>query len=234
MNLKDRWPTLSAACCLVLLAAIVAVGPVRAEAAGGAEIPRVMGRDNPALTSVARGAEAVRTAFRPRARDVTVASRSFESAAESSGPAKLDLAALDAIPRGDDWRCLAEAIYFESRGEPLAGQIAVAEVVLNRVDDRRFPNSVCGVTTQGAGSGRGCQFSYACDGRSDDMKSSAARDRSEKLASVMLAGRPRTVTEGATYFHTRSVRPSWARKMARTTSIGHHHFYRPATRVASN
>jgi len=220
----------------VLLAAFLLVGPVRSEAAGRSEVPRAMERDNPALTSVARRAEAIRSAFRPRARGVTVASRDRNSIGPV-GPAKLDLAALDAMPRaagGDDWRCLAEAIYFESRGEPLAGQIAVAEVVLNRVDDRRFPGSVCGVTRQGAGSGRGCQFSYACDGRSDAMKSSTARDRSEKLAGVMLAGRSRTVTEGATYFHTRSVRPSWARKMARTATIGHHHFYRAATQVASN
>ena len=93
-------------------------------------------------------------------------------------PAKLDLASLDAMPRGsaggDERRCLAEAIYFESRGEPLEGQVAVAEVVLNRVDDRQFPQTVCGVTNQGAGSGRGCQFSYACDGRSDVMKSAGA------------------------------------------------------------
>ena len=71
-------------------------------------------------------------------------------------------------------QCLAQAIYFESRGEPLDGQIAVAEVVLNRVDDRRYPKSVCGVTKQGAGCGRGCQFSYACDGHSDVMKSAAS------------------------------------------------------------
>ncbi len=94
-------------------------------------------------------------------------------------PAKLDVRTLDTLPpasAGDaQSQCLAQAIYFESRGEPLDGQIAVAEVVLNRVDDRRFPKTVCGVTRQGVGSGRGCQFSYACDGNSDVMKSAAAR-----------------------------------------------------------
>ena len=92
----------------------------------------------------------------------------------------LDTRAIDALPLetgGPQWQCLAEAIYFESRGEPLAGQIAVAEVVLNRVDDRRYPKTVCGVTKQGVGGGRGCQFSYACDGRSDAMKSQVARAR---------------------------------------------------------
>ena len=99
-----------------------------------------------------------------------------------------------AARQGDaEWQCLAEAIYFESRGEPLAGQIAVAEVVLNRVDSRSYPGTVCGVTTQGAGSGRGCQFSYACDGRSDVDEQRGRRARAaEKLAALMLEGRART------------------------------------------
>ena len=66
------------------------------------------------------------------------------------------------------------------------------------------------------------------------MKSTAARLRAEKLAAIMLDGHPRTVTDGATYFHTRSVRPGWAGRMTRTASIGHHYFYRAATQVASN
>ena len=93
-------------------------------------------------------------------------------------------------PSGDaEWQCLAQAIYFESRGEPLDGQVAVAEVVLNRVHDRRFPSTVCGVTTQGVGSGRGCQFSYACDGNSDvdEERRSAAAGREARDAD---AGRP--------------------------------------------
>ena len=175
----------------------------------------------------------------------TMASRSVDPAAlaglrkrdaDPIAPSgKIDAASLDAMPQagGDaEWQCLAEAIYFESRGEPIAGQIAVAEVVLNRVDDHNFPGTVCGVTRQGAGSGRGCQFSYACDGNSDVMKSQVSRERSQKLARLMLDGRARTVTDGATYFHTRAVSPGWSRKFSRTTAIGHHVFYRPATRVA--
>jgi spore germination cell wall hydrolase CwlJ-like protein len=224
MKLFVRLPALSAACALLLLA-VTTPGSAHADTQSDAAITRAMSRDNPALL---RATISNMFGLRPRAR---------EEAAAAAMSEKIDDAALDAMPRasgGDDWRCLAEAIYFESRGEPLAGQIAVAEVVLNRVDDRRFPKTVCGVTNQGAGSGRGCQFSYACDGRSDVMKSAAARIRSEKLATLMLAGRPRTVTDGATYFHTRAVRPSWARKMARTAAIGHHYFYRPATQLASN
>ena len=157
------------------------------------------------------------------------------AAKAANGPAELDVDVLDALPSasvGAQSECLAQAIYFESRGEPLEGQIAVAEVVLNRVDDRRFPNSVCGVTKQGVGQGRACQFSYACDGRADVMKSPVARERSEKLAALMMEGRARTVTNGATYFHTRSIRPSWSRRMERTTAIGHHMFYRSPMVVA--
>jgi spore germination cell wall hydrolase CwlJ-like protein len=196
------------------------------------------------LTELSR---AVRPLARADADDVTVASRSVAPAtaagmlerskpAAPEAPAKLDFAALDAMPSasGDaQWQCLAAAIYFESRGEPIAGQIAVAEVVLNRVDSRQFPKTVCSVTTQGAGSGRGCQFSYACDGRSDVMKSAVARGRAEKLAAIMLAGRPRTVTDGATHFHATHVRPGWAGRMTRTASIGAHRFYRQGTQVAS-
>ena len=170
---------------------------------------------------------------RPMAREasLTVASRSIDGVEGLSAAVnrKLDLATLDALPPASgnaEWQCLAEAIYFESRGEPLDGQIAVAEVVLNRRDDRQFPSTVCGVTRQG------CQFSYTCDGHSDTMRTGTARDRSEKLASLMLAGRERALSGGALSFHTRAVRPDWSRRFTRTTTIGHPIFYRPAAQVA--
>ena len=180
--------------------------------------------------STAARIEALASSARPepRAGGLTVASR--------GAPARLSRSVLDALPsaKGDEqWRCLATAIYFESRGEPLMGQIAVAEVILNRVDDRRFPNSVCAVTTQGVGSaGRACQFSYACDGRSDVMAAGVARERSEKLAALMLAGRERVVTSGATHFHATYVNPRWSRRMTRTAAVGAHLFFRNGTRVS--
>lgn len=152
-------------------------------------------------------------------------------------PETLAVTTLDQMPSiegGDEqWRCLAQAIYFEARGEPLKGQIAVAEVVLNRVDNRAYPDTVCGVTNQGASSGRACQFSYACNG-TKRMASPLPRERAEKLAAIMLAGRERTVTDGATHFHATYVRPAWSRKFVRTAAIGQHIFYRQGTRVASN
>ncbi|MFC3086339.1 cell wall hydrolase [Tabrizicola soli] len=127
-------------------------------------------------------------------------------------------------PTGDaDWQCLTEALYFESRGESLAGQVAVAEVILNRVDSALYPRSVCGVVKQRGGGG--CQFSYVCDGKKR-MREKAAADLSGRIARAMLDGAPRLLTDGATHFHTRQVRPGWSKRFAHTASIGAHLFYR--------
>jgi hypothetical protein len=131
------------------------------------------------------------------------------------------------VPEGDaEWQCLTEAIYFESRGETLQGQVGVAEVILNRVDSPLYPRSVCGVVKQ-RGSG-GCQFSYICDGRTDRMREKASADLAGRIARAMLDGAPRQLTDGATHFHTRSVRPGWSKRYAHTTTIGAHIFYRKA------
>jgi spore germination cell wall hydrolase CwlJ-like protein len=133
------------------------------------------------------------------------------------------LASLPA-PSGDQqWDCMRHALYFEARGETLSGQFAVAEVILNRLDDPAYPKTVCGVVHA---SGRGaCAFSWSCDGASDEMRDPVARDRAGRIARVMLDGAPRTLTLGATYFHTRAVRPNWGR-VIQTAAIGAHLFYR--------
>ncbi len=128
-------------------------------------------------------------------------------------------------PDGDaSWQCLSQAVYFEARGESIKGQFAVAEVVLNRVDSGLFAGSVCGVVNQRAGGA--CQFSYVCDGRTDTMRDARSREIAERIAYAMLNGAPRTLTEGATYFHTNGVRPGWSRRFERTAAIGDHFFYR--------
>ena len=128
-------------------------------------------------------------------------------------------------PKGDaQWQCLQSALYFEARGESLRGQFAVAEVILNRVDSRDYPKTVCGVVKQGGGGG--CQFSYVCDGNSTVMRDRQAAERAGRIAAIMLNGAPRGLTAGATHFHTRAVNPRWARKFPRTASIGAHLFYR--------
>ncbi len=124
-------------------------------------------------------------------------------------------------PSGDaQWQCLKTALYFESRGESVKGQFAVAEVILNRVDSPAYPKSVCGVVQQG------CQFSYTCDGRSEAMNEGAAADIAGRIARVMLDGAPRALTRGATHFHTVNVNPNWSRRFPQTASIGSHLFYR--------
>ena len=128
-------------------------------------------------------------------------------------------------PQGDEqWQCLTKALYFESRGESLKGQFAVAEVILNRVNSPKYPSTVCGVVEQG---GRGgCQFSYVCDGARDVMREKGAADIAGRIARLMLDGAPRSLTYGATHFHTRGVKPSWSRRFERTAQIGAHLFYR--------
>jgi spore germination cell wall hydrolase CwlJ-like protein len=122
------------------------------------------------------------------------------------------------------WNCLKTALYFEARGESIKGQFAVAEVILNRVDSPRYPNSVCGVVEQGGG--RSCQFSFVCDGVKNTMADPQAAETAGRIARVMLDGAPRGLTDGAIYFHNRSVWPAWANRFPRTASIGSHMFYR--------
>lgn len=127
-------------------------------------------------------------------------------------------------PEGDaEWQCLTEALYFEARGESLEGQIAVAEVILNRVDSPLYPRTVCGVVKQRGGGG--CQFSYVCNGRTK-MREKGAADLAGRIARAMLDGAPRILTDGATHFHTRAVRPSWSKRFPKTAAIGAHLFYR--------
>ncbi|SFE07536.1 cell wall hydrolase [Roseivivax sediminis] len=121
---------------------------------------------------------------------------------------------------GRDWQCLTEALYFEARGETVKGQFAVAEVILNRVDSPRYPDSVCGVVNQT------CQFSYTCDGASEAMHETGAKRQVGKVASLMLEGVPRELTEGATHYHTVAVSPRWASRFPMTAQIGVHRFYR--------
>lgn len=127
-------------------------------------------------------------------------------------------------PTGDEqWQCLTQAIYFEARGESLEGQIAVAEVILNRADSPLYPHTVCGVVKQRGGGG--CQFSYVCRGTTK-MREKSAADLAGRIARAMLDGAPRVLTDGATHFHTRGVKPSWSKRFAKTAAIGAHLFYR--------
>lgn len=131
------------------------------------------------------------------------------------------------VASGDaEWECLTQALYFEARGESISGQFAVAEVILNRVDSSRFPNTVCAVVNQGTDKLHQCQFSYTCDGKPEVVNEPAAYDNVGKIARALLDGAPRNLTFGATYYHNQSVRPRWSRVFTRTASIDGHLFYR--------
>jgi len=134
--------------------------------------------------------------------------------------------------RSRQWQCLTEALYFEARGESLTGQIAVAEVILNRVDSSLYPNSVCGVVRQGQNRRNACQFSYNCDGKSNRIGNRGLFNRLGKIAWQMLQGKPRMLTGDALYYHNTSVRPRWTRKLVRTTRIGSHIFYRRPVKLS--
>ncbi|HIC64737.1 MAG TPA: cell wall hydrolase [Paracoccus sp.] len=150
-----------------------------------------------------------------------------EPAKVKAAPDQIFLA--KATPRysNRDLGCLAEALYFEARGEGAKGQAAVAEVILNRVDSGAFPSTVCDVVNQPS------QFSYTIGGRKA-IGNKSAYMRARQIAEAALAGAPRVLTKGATYFHTPAVRPAWSRRFQRTVQIGRHIFYRTGQRVASN
>ena len=131
--------------------------------------------------------------------------------------------------------CMAFNIYHEARNESMLGQIAVGQVVMNRVWDKRFPNTVCEVVKQAVthkGTNKPvlfrCSFSWYCDGQVDDVnKDSKAWRYSLEYASIVLSGRiVLDITEGATHYHATYVRPSWAKTKTRTTRIDRHIFYR--------
>ncbi len=125
-------------------------------------------------------------------------------------------------------KCLAEAIYFESRGEPVRGQIAVAQVVLNRAFSGYYPITVCGVVYQNAHRYLACQFTFACDRHADVIRDQDAWQRAKRIAADMLDGKLWLPEVGkATHYHAYWVRPNWVREMTRMHKLGVHTFYRP-------
>ena len=131
--------------------------------------------------------------------------------------------------------CLALNTYHEAKNQSMVGQVATAQVVMNRVADSRYPNTVCEVVKQGPkykGSDvpvrHKCQFSWFCDGKSDEPKlDSKEWFKAKDYARIVLSGRVALdVTEGATHYHATYVRPAWAKTKTRTTRIERHIFYR--------
>jgi N-acetylmuramoyl-L-alanine amidase len=123
-------------------------------------------------------------------------------------------------------RCLALNIYHEARGEPLQGKIAVAHVVLNRVAARQYPGQICAVVQQGGQRRRyRCQFSWWCDGRSDQPRDVAAWRESLLVALLIRRGATDDPTKGSLWYHADSVSPYWSKIFKPYTKIGRHIFY---------
>ena len=127
--------------------------------------------------------------------------------------------------------CLAKNVYFEARSSSFADQVAVTDVVLNRVESSKYPNTVCEVVEQGYKKGRrDCQFSWYCDGKSDQIPNSQSNDpwmKALDLASDMYFNRSfRGLTEGATNYHATYVKPAWRHNLELIGRIGAHIFYR--------
>lgn len=124
--------------------------------------------------------------------------------------------------------CVAVAIYFESRGEPVAGQVAVAHVIRNRMEDPRYPDNACDVVKQGyywndIPIRNMCQFSFYCDGKSDNPKD--LRAWKDALYIAELSGYIPDTTDGATHYHSTKVFPQWAYTGEVTAKIHRHIFY---------
>lgn len=138
------------------------------------------------------------------------------------------LGLFDAKLRAKHEKCLAEAVYFESRGEAVRGQMAVAQVVLNRAFSGFYPNNVCGVVYQNKHRHYACQFTFACDNVADVVREPDMWDRARKIAKAMLDGQiwlPEVAK--STHYHAYWVRPSWVHEMKKMYKFGVHTFYRP-------
>jgi spore germination cell wall hydrolase CwlJ-like protein len=125
-------------------------------------------------------------------------------------------------------KCLANAVYFEARSEPVRGQIAVSQVVINRAFSGYYPEDICGVVYQNAHRHLSCQFTFACDGIPDVVTERDEWERAKRIARESLDGKLWLRDVGkATHYHASYVYPYWVRSMHRLTKIGLHRFYRP-------
>ena len=127
--------------------------------------------------------------------------------------------------------CLVQAIYFEARGESFIGQLAVGSVILQRLESKSFPDTICGVVQSGK-YWKGnpiknkCAFSYWCDGKTEKMYNYNSYDEAVNAANLVLGGASIALLNQATHYHAFYVQPSWSTKMKRIIRIGKHIFYK--------
>jgi spore germination cell wall hydrolase CwlJ-like protein len=125
-----------------------------------------------------------------------------------------------------DFNCLAQAVYFEARGEPIEGQLAVAQVVLNRVKSPRYPNKVCAVVFQNEKRRHRCQFSFACDGKSDRPRHLVSWGKAKRISLVAVEGLWDDLSQEATHYHANYVSPKWSTSIEPIAQYGAHYFYK--------
>jgi hypothetical protein len=159
---------------------------------------------------------------------VSVAPKGVVTGDEATPKSPAERLAIFGSRRGKAEKCLADAIYFESRGESERGQVAVAQVVINRVFSGFYPEDVCGTVYQNAHRYLACQFTFACEGKKLIVNDQPAWERATRIARDMLDGKLWLADVGkATHYHANWVKPDWIREMRTIQRIGVHTFYRP-------
>jgi spore germination cell wall hydrolase CwlJ-like protein len=161
-------------------------------------------------------------------RNETIAPKSEVTGPEQRPKSPAERLGLVGAARTKHEKCLADAVYFEARGEPIRGQMAVAQVVINRVFSGYYPHNICGVVYQNAHRRFRCQFTFACDGLPERVNEPIAWERAKQIAREALDGNFWLNDLGkATHYHARWVHPWWVHEMRRLDRIGVHTFYRP-------
>jgi spore germination cell wall hydrolase CwlJ-like protein len=161
-------------------------------------------------------------------RNETIAAKGEVTGEEDRPKSPAERLGLIGAARARHEKCLADAIYFEARGESVRGQMAVAQVVINRVFSGYYPNNICGVVYQNAHRRFRCQFTFACDGLPERINEPLAWERAKHIARDALDGNFWLNDVGkATHYHARWVHPWWVHEMRRLDRIGVHTFYRP-------
>jgi spore germination cell wall hydrolase CwlJ-like protein len=223
-------------CVLLGLAAILAAAVVAALAAAHAgpfAVPaRVAAGAAPALPAVApldpEALTLAPAALKPLSTTDALAANAAVAIADLPNPAAAPLAVplADGLSFTRSLDCMTAAIYYEAATEPLDGQRAVAQVILNRVRHPAFPHTVCGVVFQGSERTTGCQFSFTCDGSLARVPSVTGWARARQVASGALAGLVYSPVGWATHYHANYVVPYWASSLVKTATVGAHIFYR--------
>jgi spore germination cell wall hydrolase CwlJ-like protein len=178
--------------------------------------------------AIEQAAAAATAATKSDAGGETIAKKGEVTGKDQQPRAPAERLRLTGAQRAKAEKCLADAVYFEARGEPVRGQIAVAQVVMNRVFSQFYPDNVCDVVYQNAHRRLACQFTFACDGIPEIVNDPDAWKRAQRIAKDTLDGRLWLNSVGkATHYHAYWVHPWWVSTMRKLHRIGVHTFYRP-------